>query len=77
MRLPIDVKGSLSDEALFEVKDIKTLIDTAKSTKQSRIESKIIKLPISKTLQQQKQTGRKPNKDMKFSLKTRKLHPSK
>ena len=40
MRLPIDVKGSLSDEALFEVKDIKTLIDTAKSTKQSRIESK-------------------------------------
>lgn len=40
MRIPIDVKGSLSDEALFEVKDIKTLIDTAKSTKQSRIESK-------------------------------------
>ena len=39
MRLPIDVKGSLSDEALFEVKDIKTLIDTAKSTKQSRIEA--------------------------------------
>lgn len=40
MRLPIDVKGSLSDEALFEVKDIKTLIDTAKSTKQSRIDAK-------------------------------------
>lgn len=39
MRLPIDVKGSLSDEALFEIKDIKTLIDTAKSTKQSRIEA--------------------------------------
>lgn len=39
MRLPIDVKGSLSDEALFEVKDIKTLIDTAKSTKQSRIDA--------------------------------------
>lgn len=39
MRLPIDVKGSLSDEALFEVKDIKTLIDTAKSTRQSRIEA--------------------------------------
>lgn len=38
MRLPIDVKGSLSDEALFEVRDIKTLIDTAKSTKQSRID---------------------------------------
>lgn len=39
MRLPIDVKGSLSDEALFEVKDIKTLIDTAKSTRQYRIEA--------------------------------------
>ena len=39
MRLPIDVKGSLSDESLFEVKDIKTLIDTAKSTRQSRIEA--------------------------------------
>ncbi|MCS2403850.1 tape measure protein [Bacteroides salyersiae] len=39
MRLPIDVKGSLSDEALFEVKDIKALIDTAKSTKQSRIDA--------------------------------------
>lgn len=39
MRLPIDVKGSLSDEALFEVKDIKTLIDMAKSTKQSRIDA--------------------------------------
>lgn len=39
MRLPIDVKGSLSDEALFEVKDVKTLIDTAKSTRQSRIET--------------------------------------
>lgn len=39
LRLPIDVKGSLSDEALYLVKDIKTLIDTAKSTKQARIDS--------------------------------------
>lgn len=39
LRLPIDVKGSLSDEALYEVKDIKTLIETTKSTKQNRIES--------------------------------------
>lgn len=39
LRLPIDVKGSLSDEALYSVKDIKTLIDTAKSTKQARIDS--------------------------------------
>lgn len=39
LRLPIDVKGSLSDKAIYKVKDIKTLIDTAKSTKQTRIES--------------------------------------
>lgn len=39
LRLPIDVKGSLSDEAIYEVKDIKTLIDTAKSSKQTRIDT--------------------------------------
>lgn len=33
LRLPIDVKGSLSDEAIYNVKDIKTLIDTTKETK--------------------------------------------
>ena len=38
-RLPIDVKGTLSDEAIYNVKDIKTLIDTAKSAKQTRIDS--------------------------------------
>lgn len=39
LRLPIDVKGSLSAEAVYEVKDIKTLINTAKSTKQTRIDA--------------------------------------
>lgn len=39
LRLPIDVKGTLSDEAIYNVKDIKTLIDTAKSAKQTRIDS--------------------------------------
>lgn len=38
LRLPIDVKGSLSDEAMYDVKDIQTLIDTAKSKKLSRID---------------------------------------
>ena len=38
LRLPIDVKGSLSDEAIYDVKDIQTLIDTAKSKKLSRID---------------------------------------
>ena len=38
-RLPIDVQGTLSDEAIYNVKDIKTLIDTAKSAKQTRIDS--------------------------------------
>jgi hypothetical protein len=39
LRLPIDIKGTLSDEAIYNVKDIKTLIDTAKSVKQTRIDS--------------------------------------
>ena len=39
LRLPIDIKGTLSDEAIYNVKDIKTLIDTAKSTKQTRIDA--------------------------------------
>ena len=39
LRLPIDVEGTLSDEAIYNVKDIKTLIDTAKSVKQTRIDS--------------------------------------
>lgn len=38
-RLPIDIQGTLSDEAIYNVKDIKTLIDTAKSAKQTRIDS--------------------------------------
>lgn len=38
-RLPIDVQDTLSDEAIYNVKDIKTLIDTAKSAKQTRIDS--------------------------------------
>ena len=38
-RLPIDVQGTLSDEAIYNVKDIKTLIDTVKSAKQTRIDS--------------------------------------
>ena len=39
LRLPIDIKGTLSDEEIYNVKDIKTLIDTAKSVKQTRIDS--------------------------------------
>lgn len=35
-RLPIDAKGSLSDEAIYDVKDIKTLIDTAKAAKKTK-----------------------------------------
>ena len=36
MKLPIDVKGSLSDEAIYDVKDIKTFIDTAKAAKKTK-----------------------------------------
>lgn len=39
LRLPIDAKGSLSDEAIYDVKDIKTLIDTAKTAKKTAEEA--------------------------------------
>lgn len=38
MKLPIDTKGSLSDEAIYDVKDIKTLIDTTKAAKKTKEE---------------------------------------
>lgn len=40
LRLPIDVKGFLSDEAIYNVKDIKTLIDTAKAAKKTKEEAR-------------------------------------
>ncbi len=40
LRLPIDVEGTLSDEAIYSVRDIKNLIETAKSTQKSRSEKK-------------------------------------
>lgn len=39
LRLPIDAKGSLSDEAIYDVKDIKTLIDTTKAAKKTKEEA--------------------------------------
>lgn len=36
MKLPIDIKGTLSDEAIYDVKDIKTLIDTTKAAKKAK-----------------------------------------
>lgn len=36
MKLPIDVKGTLSDEAIYDVKDIKTLIGAAKTAKKAK-----------------------------------------
>lgn len=39
LRLPIDAKGSLSDEAIYDVKDIKTLIDTARTAKKTAEEA--------------------------------------
>lgn len=39
LRLPIDVKGSLSEEAIYDIKDIKNLIEVSKTTKQKRIDA--------------------------------------
>lgn len=36
MKLPIDIKGTLSDEAIYDAKDIKTLIDTTKAAKKAK-----------------------------------------
>ena len=36
IKLPIDTKGSLSDEAIYDVKDIKTLIETTKAAKRQK-----------------------------------------
>ena len=60
LRLPIDVKGSLSDEAIYEVKDIKTSL-------QNKLVLMLIKikLPIKKTLSKQKKIGRKQRKGTK------------
>ena len=35
MKLPIDIQGNLSEEAIYSVKEIKNLIDTVKSTKET------------------------------------------
>lgn len=39
LRLPIDVKGSLSDEAIYDVKDVKTFIDAVKDAKKTKEEA--------------------------------------
>lgn len=65
LRLPIDVRGSLSDEAIYEVKDIKTLIDTAKSTKQTRIDADKNKTTYQEDLVKAKKIGRKQRKGTK------------
>lgn len=39
IKLPIDTKGSLADEAIYDVKDIKTLIETTKAAKKTKEEA--------------------------------------
>ena len=64
LRLPIDVKGSLSDEAIYNVKDIKTLIDTAKSTKKARIEAENNKTYYDKAYKEAKITWESAKKKL-------------
>ena len=72
LRLPIDVKGSLSDEAIYEVKDIKTLIDTAKSTKQTRIDADKNKTTYQEDLVKAKKDWEKAKKGYETLLKDQK-----
>ena len=69
MKLPIDVEGSLSDEAIYEVKDIKNLIDTAKSTKQTRIETEKNKTTYQQDLAAAKADWEKAKKGYEVLLK--------
>ena len=54
MKLPIDIEGNLSEEALYQVKDVKSLIDTLKSKKDKRIEDEKNKTTYKQDLQQAK-----------------------
>lgn len=69
LRLPIDVKGSLSDEAIYDVKDIQTLIDTAKSKKQSRIDEEKNKTTYQKDLANAKVEWEKAKKGYEALIK--------
>ena len=69
LRLPIDVKGSLSDEAIYNVKDIKTLIDTAKSTKQTRIDAEKNKTTYLQDLAKAKEDWEEAKKGYEVLLK--------
>lgn len=69
LRLPIDIKGSLSDEAVYEVKDIKTLINTANSTKQTRINAENNKTTYQKDLAKAKEDWLSAKKGYEALLK--------
>lgn len=57
LRLPIDIKGTLSDEAIYNVKDIKTLIDTANQSSKPELIQRRIKLPTSRIMRKRRKTG--------------------
>lgn len=69
LRLPIDVKGSLSDEAMYDVKDIQTLIDTAKSKKLSRIDEEKNKTTYQEDLANAKAEWEKAKKGYEALIK--------
>jgi tape measure domain-containing protein len=72
IRLPIDEKGSLSDKAIYEVKEIKNLIDTTKSTKQARIDSEKNKTTYQEDLAKAKEDWEKAKKGYEALLKDQK-----
>ncbi|MDD3038605.1 phage tail tape measure protein [Bacteroides sp.] len=64
MKLPIDVKGTLSGEAIYDAKDIKTLIDTAKSSKANRIKTASEKTTYKQDYEQAKKDWEKAKKTL-------------
>lgn len=70
--MPIDVEGSLSDEAIYEVKEIKNLIDTTKSTKQTRIDAEKNKTTYQQDLAKAKEDWETAKKGYEALLKDQK-----
>lgn len=74
LRLPIDIKGSLSGEAIYDVNSIKTMIDAAKAAKKTKEEAaKAEKKAVSEWLSSYKKTYEDADKAYNDFLKSKEI----
>ncbi len=74
LRLPIDIKGSLSGEAIYDVNSIKTMIDAAKAAKKTKEETaKAEKKAVSEWLSSYKKTYEDADKAYNDFLKSKEI----